>query len=97
MGITQLKNKLINCEPYLIERDLLPKLYFKEEECDKFLDCYGNKREVEYWIFKYIFIRGVTEDYIAVRLDYSQQTISYRLRKIIERNKTLIEEFLVNY
>lgn len=97
MEITKIKNKLRKCQPYLIERDLLPKLYFKQDECDKLLDSYGHKRETEYWIFKYIFILHTNELNIAIRLNYSQQMISYKLQQIIERNETLITEFLVNY
>ena len=97
MDVIEIKNRLKKCQPYHIEKDLLPKLYLKKDECESLVDCYGNKRETEYWIFKYIFILHTNELNIAIRLNYSQQTISYKLQKILERNKTLIENFLVNY
>ena len=97
METTEIRNKLKKCQPYFIERDLLPKLYFKQEPCEEILDSYGDKKDIEYWIFKYIFIFHAYEQNIAIRLNYSQQNISHRLHRIIERNKTIIEEFLVNY
>lgn len=97
MEITEIKNRLKQCQPYHIETRLLPILYFKLDECEGLLDSQGNKRETEYWIFKYIFILHANELNIAIRLNYSQQTISYKLQQILERNKAIIEEFLVNY
>lgn len=86
------KNKLKKSEPFLIERDLLPKLYFKEE---KFCEFNGEEKDLEYWIFYYTFIRKLTQTSIGVRLNYSQQNINLRLQKIIKNNFYLINNFLV--
>lgn len=76
--------KLHNCEPYFIQYDLIPKLYFKED-----------KEEIEYWIFFYHFIRQLNYRAIGVRLGYDHSTIAYKLKKILTTNKTLIEEFIL--
>lgn len=83
--IKDLRIRLKRCEPYLIERDLLPKLYFKEDN-----------RDTEKWIFKYAFIYKHTDETISIRLDYySRQAINRKMQHILESNRTLIEEFLL--
>jgi len=81
----EIKSKLKQCQPYFIERDLLPKLYFKEDD-----------KKTEFWIFKYYFITQLSELCISIRLDFSRPTINYKLQKILNRNHALIEEFLAN-
>ena len=93
MEAKEIRNKLKKCQPYLIQRDLLPKLFFKEEDND-LLDEYGNKKETEYWIFFYAFIRKLTDLAIGVRLGYTPQNINKRTIKIIKNNYSLIETFL---
>ena len=78
-----LRSKLKGCQPYFIEKDLLPTLYFKEDEND-----------TEYWIFKYCFITRLSDLAIGVRLGYSRQQIYNKTQSIISANKTLIENFL---
>lgn len=78
-----LRNKLKDCQPYFIEKELLPNLYFKEDEND-----------TEYWIFKYSFITRLSTLATGVRLGYSRQHILVKLKKIIKANKALIEDFL---
>lgn len=97
MEIIRIKNKLKRCQPYFIEKELMPKLYLKKDKSDLMLDDFGHQREIEYWIFKYIFIFHASEKNIAIRLNYSQQSVSIKLRKILERNKYLINNFLVKY
>lgn len=82
----EIRTKLKKCQPYFIERDLLPKLYFREDE-----------NNTEYWIFKYYFITQLTQLSISIRLDYSKQNINYLLHRILKRNHALIEEFLDNH
>lgn len=84
MEISKIKNKLKKCQPYLIERDLLPKLYFKED-----------KDEKEYWVFKYAFIRRLTDVSIGVRLGYTSQNIYYIIKNIIQANREIIIQFLL--
>ena len=84
--IKDLRIRLKRCEPYLIERDLLPKLYFREDE-----------NNTEKWIFKYAFLMGHTDETISVRLNYySRQAINRKMQQILESNRTLIEEFLTS-
>lgn len=92
--ILQTKNKLKKCQPYFIERDLLPKLYFKEERIEELKDCYGDEKDIEYWIFYYTFIRRLTAKSIGIRLNYTPQNVFNRLNNIIESNLYLITDFL---
>lgn len=81
----EIRTKLKQTQPYFIERDLLPKLYFKEDDND-----------TEYWIFKYSFIRHLSDLSIGIRLGYSRQHILRLTYKIIKNNHALITEFLNN-
>ena len=84
--MNETKSKLKKCQPYFIERDLLPNLYFKEDEND-----------TEYWIFKYAFIRRLTDVSISIRLVYTKQNIHYKIKGTLQANQALIEEFLNNH
>ena len=81
--MTNLRSKLKKCEPYFIQHELLPKLYFKED-----------KEETEYWIFFYYFIRKLNYRAIGRRLGFDHSTIAYKLNKILMTNNTIIEEFI---
>lgn len=93
----ELKRALAKCQPYFIEKELLPRMYFREEMNERITDCYGNKKDVEYWIFYYTFIRKLTQTCIGVRLNYTQQYIFQRLMEIMKNNSFLIENFLDKY
>jgi len=82
----ELKNRLKKCQPYLIEKELYPNLFFTEE-----------KEEQEKWIFKYAFIRRLSDVSIGIRLGYSNTNIHYLIKKILEMNKDLIEDFLYSH
>lgn len=79
-----IKNKLKKCQPYFVEKDLFPKLYFNEE-----------RLEQERWIFKYSFIRKLSDVSIGIRLGYTSQNIHYITKCILYANKNIIEEFLI--
>lgn len=81
-----LRTRLKKSEPYLIDKELLPKLYLFDND--------GKK--TEYLIFKYIFIIGLKDEAVGVRTDtyYDRHQIYRITMKILNRNKTLIEEFL---
>lgn len=83
MEIIKLKNKLKKCQPYFIEKDLLPKMYFKEDAQEK-----------EYWVFVYAFIRRLSDVSISIRLGYTNQNIHYIIKNILKANYFLIENFL---
>lgn len=80
----EIKNRLKKCQPYFIEKDLFPKLYFNEE-----------RLEQEKWIFKYSFIRHLTDVSISIRLGYTRQNIHYIIKNILRSNQAIIEEFLI--
>lgn len=84
MEITEIKSKLKKCQPYFIEKDLLPQLYFKEDIEEK-----------EYWIFVYAFIRRLSDVSIGIRLGYTNQNIHYIIKNIISSNYSIIEKFLI--
>lgn len=92
--ILQTKNKLKQCQPYFIEKDLIPKLYFKDEKFNGRYDDYGNEKDTDYWIFYYTFIRKLTAQSIGIRLNFTRQNVSKRLLQIISANKFLIDNFL---
>lgn len=96
MVAKDIRARLKKCQPYFIEKELLPNLYFKEEECD-LLDDYGNKRDVEYWIVKYAFMRKLSDEAIGMRLGFESLAIYRRTLKLIERNLAIIEEFLARH
>ena len=81
--MTSLRNKLKECEPYHIQYDLLPKLYFKED-----------KEEIEYWVFFYHFVRQLNYRAIGTRLGFDHSTIAYKMNKILQTNNSIIEEFI---
>lgn len=93
MVAKDIRTKLKKCQPYFIEKELLPNLYFKEEDCD-LVDEYGRKREVERWIMFYSLIRKLSDKAIGIRLGFEGNTIYKRTLKIIERNLNVIEDFL---
>lgn len=78
-----LRNDLKECQPYLIEKYLIPKMYFQEDADN-----------TEYWIFRYTFINRLTTLSIGVRLGYTRQTVLIKLKKILKYNSTIIKEFL---
>lgn len=79
----ELKNRLKKCQPYYIEKELLPNLFFCEE-----------REEQEKWIFIYSFIRRLTDTSIGIRLGYTSSNIHYITKNILEANEDLINEFL---
>lgn len=79
----ELKNRLRQCQPYYIERDLLPNLYFRED-----------REEIEKWVFVYSFIRRLPDVSIGVRLGYTSQNIYHIKLDILKTNKDLINSFL---
>lgn len=81
-----LRNSLKECQPYHIEKDLIPKMYFQEDADN-----------TEYWIFRYTFVNRLTTLAIGVRLGYSRQNILVRLKKILKYNTTVINNFLETY
>lgn len=78
-----LRNNLKECEPYFIQYELLQNLYFKED-----------KKQTEYWIFFYYFVRQLNYRAIGVRLGYDHSTIAYKMNNILKKNRTIIEEFI---
>lgn len=84
------RNKLKKCQPYFIDKELIPKLYFSEE-----ID--NNGQNIEQWIFFYAFVRKLSDTAIGIRLGYTRQTINIRTKKIINRNLFIIEDFLAKY
>jgi len=88
-----IRNKLKKCQPYFVEKELLPLMYFKEDK-NELIDNNQERKETEYWIFYYSFIRKLTDEAIGVRLGYTQQGINKRALAIIGANFSLIEKFL---
>lgn len=81
--IKEARINLFKIEPYFIEKELLPILYFKED-----------KQEKEYWIFFYRYIRKLSDEAIGVRLGYERKTVYNKTLKIIENNFFIISRFL---
>jgi hypothetical protein len=85
MELKDLKNKLKKCQPYFIEKELLPCLYFSEEQYDK-----------EYWTFVYAFLRRLSDTAISIRLGYTSANIHYIIKNILKTNKYIIETFITS-
>ena len=81
--MNEIRIKLKDCEPYFIEHELLPKMYFRESE-----------NNTEYWIFFYCFIRKLSDEAIGIRLGYSRQHILNLTKKILKANKTMVLDFI---
>ena len=76
----EIRTKLKKSEPYRIEKELLPKLFFKNE--------------TEQFIFFYAFYRRLNEEAIGVRV-HLDKTIVYRKElQIIKNNLSTITHFL---
>lgn len=86
MDEKRIKSRLKKAQPYFIEKDLLPQLYFNEEY-----------EETERWVFVYTFLRRLTDTSIGIRLDYSSANIHYITKRIINTNKNIIEDFLFSH
>lgn len=85
--MNDIKYKLKRCQPFFIEKELIPNLYFKESE-----------KDLQYWIFFYSFVRRLSDEAISIRVEtYSRVSINKKLTYIIETNKSLIEDFLSKY
>ena len=83
--MNEIKNKLKKCQSYFIEKDLMPKLYLKDDN------------DIEYWIFFYSFVRKLSDKAIGIRLGYyTSQAINKRCTKIINNNKAIITDFLLS-
>lgn len=82
---TKIIRKLLKeSEPALIKLELLPELWFKEDE-----------KETEYWIFFYAFCYRFSDDMISQRLGYyTRKHVYNRTLKIIKNNYTVISRFL---
>lgn len=81
--MNEIRIRLKHCEPYFIEHELLPLMYFRESE-----------NKTEYWIFFYSFIRRLSDEAIGVRLGYSRQQILNKTKAILKFNLTMIQNFL---
>ena len=82
--MNNLKYKLKRCQPYFIEKELIPNLYFKEDE-----------KELQYWIFFYSFIRKLSDEAISIRLGtYGRNSVNKKLLYIIHTNEYLITDFI---
>lgn len=76
----KIRAKLKKSEPYRIEKELLPELFFKNE--------------TEQWIFFYAFCRRLSDEAIGVRV-YLDKTNVYRKElQIIKNNLSKITHFL---
>ena len=76
----EIRAKLKKSEPYRIEKELLPELFFKDEN--------------EQWIFFYAFCRRLSDEAIGIRV-YLDKTDVYRKElQIIENNLSKITHFL---
>lgn len=82
LNTKEIRVKLRTIQPYYIETDLIPRLYFKEDE-----------KNTEYWIFFYRYIRKLEDATIGVRLGYDRKTIYIATLKIIENNYDIILNF----
>ena len=88
-----LRTKLKKCESRIVELELYPKMYFREDE-----QPIENEPPEEQMIFKYAFIVNLRDEAIGARIKgYNRFTIYKKTLKILENNKSLIEEFLQEY
>ena len=84
MDAKQIRKLLKEAEPARIKLDLLPEIWFKEDE-----------KETEYWIFFYAFCYRFSDDMISQRLGYyTKKHVYNKTLKIIQNNYTLISRFL---
>lgn len=84
MDTKQIRKILKESEPARIKLDLLPEMWFKEDD-----------KETEYWIFFYAFCYRFSDDMISQRLGYyTKKQIYNKTLKIIQNNYTLISRFL---
>lgn len=79
----EIRTKLKELEPRFIEKNVLPEMYFKEDE-----------NSTEYWIFFYRYVRQLSDLAIGVRLGYERKTIYNKTLKIIKNNLSTISQFL---
>ena len=78
-----LRIALRKIQPYFVEYNLIPKLYFKED-----------KDKIDYWVFFYHFIRKLNYRAIGARLGFDHSTIAYKMTNILKNNQKLIEDFI---
>lgn len=83
MNTKEIRSKLKNYQPYYIEKELMPFLYYKEAT-----------KELEYWVFLYSFVRKLSDEAIGVRLGYNRKSVYNMALRIIENNLDLIVKFL---
>ena len=84
MDAKQIRKLLKEAEPARIKLDLLPEIWFKEDD-----------KETEYWIFFYAFCYRFSDDMISQRLGYyTKKHVYNKTLKIIQNNYTLISRFL---
>ena len=89
-----LRAKLKSIESYFIEKELFDKLYFRDVE-DKYLI---DGKPPEFWIFKYVFIRRLRDEAVGARVHgYDRHQVYRKTIKILENNKSIIEEFLLKH
>lgn len=81
----EIRTKLKEKQPFYIEKELLPNLYFKEDD-----------KNTQYWVFFYRYIRQLSDLTIGVRLGYDRKSIYNITLKIIKNNYDIISHFLHN-
>lgn len=83
-----IRRSLRECEPYFIEFELIPKIYFNDD---------NDKEKTNYWIFFYYFVRKLSYLAIGIRLGYEANTIHYKLKNILKANKNIIQNFITQH
>ena len=83
-----IRRSLRECEPYFIEFELIPQIYFNDND---------NEEKTNYWVFFYYFVRKLSYLAIGVRLGYRENTIHYKLKNILKANKTIIQNFIAQH
>ena len=83
-----IRRSLRECEPYFIEFELIPQIYFNDND---------NEEKTNYWVFFYYFVRKLSYLAIGVRLGYEDNTIHYKLKNILKANKTIIQHFIAQH